>query len=99
MVDIAQLPFPQFLRSPADVANIYGKDRGKARECGDLELDALECLQAYGARRGLKLCENYVLDYKECMFQAVQVSYPLQILTKQLTHVIFCISSFKELTK
>lgn len=60
-------------RTNLDVMVLSGKNRTKHRECGDLEMDAIECLEAYGATRGKKICDKYILDYKECFYQFIQV--------------------------
>ncbi len=60
-------------RSNLDVMNFTSKCRSKHRECGDLEMDAIECLEAYGATRGKKICDNYIRDYQECFFNHIQV--------------------------
>jgi len=42
------------------------------QECNELEQDAIDCMNAYGVKRGSKLCESYLLDYKECTMQLMQ---------------------------
>lgn len=73
MVDLLNTPIAPFLRSNADLYNFFGRPREVNRECGDLELDALECLEAYGARRGTALCASYVSDFRECATMVMQV--------------------------
>ncbi|RZC43074.1 Ndufs5 domain containing protein [Asbolus verrucosus] len=34
--------------------------------CANLELKALDCLEAYGLDRGVKVCESLILDFQEC---------------------------------
>lgn len=62
------------VRTNADSVDISSKTLQKQQECGDLEQDTLECLEAYGVRRGKKLCNDFLEDYKECMLQTMQVS-------------------------
>ncbi|KAH7646446.1 NADH dehydrogenase (ubiquinone) 15 kDa subunit [Dermatophagoides farinae] len=60
------------VRTNADSVDISSKTLQKQQECGDLEQDTLECLEAYGVRRGKKLCNDFLEDYKECMLQTMQ---------------------------
>ena len=41
--------------------------------CGDFQLNAVECLEAYGAKRGRRLCRPYLEDYVECLYSYKQV--------------------------
>lgn len=72
--EVIGVKFNPLVRPNADLMVIFGKDLGKARECGELEMDALECMEAYGVRRGYKLCHSYIEDFRECMKQFIQVS-------------------------
>lgn len=74
MVDVLGQTIAPLMRTNADVASFYGRPREKMLECGDIELDALECLEAYGSRRGRVLCDKYIQDFRECMKQYIQVS-------------------------
>lgn len=74
MFDLNSLFIDAIIRTNADAIDFVETDRVKNRECGELELDALECLEAYGARRGRKLCTTYIDDYKECMLNFIQVT-------------------------
>ncbi|OTF70881.1 NADH:ubiquinone oxidoreductase-like protein [Euroglyphus maynei] len=60
------------IRSNADSLDITSKHLVKQQECGDMEQDTLECLEAYGVRRGHKLCKDFLDDYTECMLQFMQ---------------------------
>lgn len=40
--------------------------------CANLELKVLDCMEAYGLHRGLKKCEDLMLDYKECVHRIKQ---------------------------
>lgn len=65
----------QVIRGPADFMNLMGRNEITSRRCGDMEMDALECLNAYGLTRGQKVCQTYVNDFKECALAAMQVSF------------------------
>ena len=41
--------------------------------CADLELKALECIEYYGAQRGIVLCQDYYDDWHECSAHNLQV--------------------------
>ncbi|CAH1962061.1 unnamed protein product [Acanthoscelides obtectus] len=34
--------------------------------CADMEMKALDCLEAYGLDRGLTRCETLIKDFQEC---------------------------------
>lgn len=59
---------------------IVKRDPTKVKECGDLELDTLECMQAYGRRRGIKLCKNFLEDYRECVGSFMQVCQMMEYI-------------------
>lgn len=35
-------------------------------KCGTMEMNMMECLEAYGAERGKKMCKDLIDDYNEC---------------------------------
>jgi len=35
--------------------------------CAEFQLNAIECLEAYGAHRGRAHCQNFLDDYVECL--------------------------------
>ena len=74
MSDISLSYVTPLFRSNADVVNMFIRNRRDALECGELEMNALECLEAYGLRRGHKLCSNFVNDFRECVFGHIQVT-------------------------
>mgnify|MGYP000094206009 CR=1 FL=1 len=74
----------RIVRTNADSLDLTSKHLTKQQECGDLEQDTLECLEAYGARRGHKLCKEFLDDYTECMFHFMQVSFFLSWKTYQI---------------
>lgn len=43
-------------------------------QCSKMELDAMECLEAYGLIRGTKKCNLLLEDYYECHSRAKQIS-------------------------
>jgi hypothetical protein len=40
--------------------------------CQKLEIEAMECIEYYGAKRGLDICKDYYDDYMECTYRAKQ---------------------------
>lgn len=50
----------------ANVTNIQG---GK---CQDFELNAMECIEYYGAKQGLTACKDWYDDYIECVHECKQ---------------------------
>lgn len=42
-------------------------------QCADLEMKLLNCLDAYGLNRGLKKCEDLMVDFKECVYKTKQL--------------------------
>ncbi|KAJ8925265.1 hypothetical protein NQ315_009093 [Exocentrus adspersus] len=41
-------------------------------ECADIELKALDCLEAYGLDRGIKKCDTLMKDFTECSLKIKQ---------------------------
>lgn len=39
---------------------------GRRSACADIELNMMECLEAYGSKKGLDLCYKYIEDFQEC---------------------------------
>ncbi|XP_013782778.1 uncharacterized protein LOC106467016 isoform X2 [Limulus polyphemus] len=55
-----------FIRTPlTDFFGCLGASQGNLR-CRDLELNMMNCLEAYGLRNGSQNCINEIDDYKEC---------------------------------
>ena len=42
-------------------------------KCADLELKSLECIEYYGAQKGIVLCSDYYDDWYECQGNNLQV--------------------------
>ncbi|CAH1109725.1 unnamed protein product [Psylliodes chrysocephalus] len=42
--------------------------------CADLELQALDCLEAYGLDRGIKKCDLLLQDFTECSLRIKQMN-------------------------
>ncbi|KAL1501990.1 hypothetical protein ABEB36_007206 [Hypothenemus hampei] len=40
--------------------------------CADLELKALDCLEAYGFSKGLQQCQQQLKDFEECIMKIKQ---------------------------
>ena len=47
---------------------------GHREACADFELNAVECLEAYGVKMGYDRCWKYFEDYKECQFRSMAES-------------------------
>lgn len=35
-------------------------------KCADMEMNVMDCLEAYGIERGLKKCKDLIADFQEC---------------------------------
>ena len=42
-------------------------------KCCKKEMEALDCIEYYGMKQGLKLCADYYDDFVECVRQPIQV--------------------------
>lgn len=40
--------------------------------CADFEMRMVDCMEAYGLRRGEKECADYIADLHECVYQGKQ---------------------------
>lgn len=40
--------------------------------CAELEMNLMECLEAYGKERGTQKCKDYIQDFKECSNRELQ---------------------------
>lgn len=78
----------RIFRSNAESLDFAAKDPAKQQECGDFEQDSLECLEAYGSRRGKKLCKNFLDDYRECMFNFLQRERVFQMKRERIKQVL-----------
>lgn len=36
-------------------------------KCGKMEMEMMECLEAYGVERGQKMCTDIIADFSECV--------------------------------
>lgn len=41
--------------------------------CSDFQMNSIECVEAYGAVRGRRVCRKYLEDFAECMYNNKQV--------------------------
>lgn len=56
-----------YLRSPlTDLTGcvINHQTYGK---CAEMEMDMMDCLEAYGMGKGAKKCKNLIADFQECV--------------------------------
>ncbi|XP_044265015.1 uncharacterized protein LOC123011577 [Tribolium madens] len=42
--------------------------------CADMELRALDCLEAYGLDKGIKKCETLITDFQECALRTKELA-------------------------
>lgn len=42
-------------------------------KCGKLELEMMECLEAYGIERGRSKCADLISDFHECVSMTKQI--------------------------
>lgn len=66
-------------RTNVDGLDFAMRDYNTMIHCNTLEQDALECLEAYGSRRGSRLCKEFIADFTECVTQFYQVGNSLII--------------------
>lgn len=45
---------------------------GRRELCADLEINASDCLEAYGAIKGRSECKKFVEDLQECRYAAIR---------------------------
>ncbi|XP_005176323.1 NADH dehydrogenase [ubiquinone] iron-sulfur protein 5 [Musca domestica] len=43
-------------------------------KCGEMEMNMMDCLEAYGADRGKKMCKDLIDDYNECFTMHKQMA-------------------------
>ena len=65
--------FGPFIRTPFSDLTGGVMTHQCRKECRDFEMNAVECLEAYGAVKGKVKCQDYLDDLKECMFQTKRV--------------------------
>lgn len=60
-----------WLKTPlTDLAGVVSNQWGD--KCGKLELQAVECVEAYGIDKGLKACDVLLRDFRECVTGELQ---------------------------
>nr|CAI5835761.1 unnamed protein product [Callosobruchus analis] len=69
---VSQLPVSPWLKSPlTDLTQALVSHQWYG-ECADMEMKALDCMEAYGLDRGLKKCELLIKDFQECALKTKQ---------------------------
>ncbi|XP_023298087.2 uncharacterized protein LOC111680646 [Lucilia cuprina] len=60
------MPITPFIRSP--FTDLTGSliNHQTYDKCGELEMNMMDCLEAYGAEKGKKMCKDLVDDFNEC---------------------------------
>lgn len=62
------------LKSPfTDVTTAFITSQWGNNPCNDYEMRALDCLEAYGMRKGAKKCDLLLEDFKECSIKVKQI--------------------------
>lgn len=46
---------------------------GHRQPCSDLEMNAVECLEAYGTHKGVQKCWKYMEDFNECKQSSIRL--------------------------
>lgn len=64
-------PSPPFRTPFTDVIGCLISHQWFGR-CADLEMKAIDCLEAYGLYRGVNKCKDIIDDYKECALRGKQ---------------------------
>lgn len=63
--------FDPWLKSPfTDFGDLFSEQY--FGRCADLELKAIDCMEAYGVNRGLKKCDDLLKDLRECVHKDKQ---------------------------
>jgi NADH dehydrogenase (ubiquinone) Fe-S protein 5 len=73
--------FHPYLRNP--LSDITGSlNNHQMSKCGEFEMRMMECLEAYGVKRGLThpRCEALAGDFKECVNKTLSVRVMLLFL-------------------
>nr|BAN20589.1 NADH ubiquinone oxidoreductase [Riptortus pedestris] len=66
------MPVVPFLKSPlTDLTGVVATNQTYGL-CREIEMKLINCFEAYGAKRGEKLCANYLSDFDECFNQEKQ---------------------------
>lgn len=47
---------------------------GRRSKCSELELNTVECLEAYGMTKGATKCAQYMEDLNECRYQRIRLA-------------------------
>ncbi|KAI7690280.1 hypothetical protein SSS_03557 [Sarcoptes scabiei] len=75
-------------RTNVDGLDFAMRDYNTMIHCNTLEQDALECLEAYGSRRGSRLCKEFIADFTECVTQFYQVERVTQMKRERIKQVL-----------
>lgn len=60
--------------------NSQFRSRGRLPKCADFELNAFECMEAYGYYRGERYCKTYLDDFEECLTSLKQVRLTFAVM-------------------
>ncbi|XP_054153564.1 uncharacterized protein LOC128952234 [Oppia nitens] len=56
--------------------------------CAEFQMNAFECLEAYGAHRGRKVCLNFLKDFFECTYGLAQGQRANEMTKERLKQVM-----------
>uniref|UniRef100_T1H6N3 Uncharacterized protein n=1 Tax=Megaselia scalaris TaxID=36166 RepID=T1H6N3_MEGSC len=63
-----------FFRSPlTDMTGCLINHQGY-HKCGKMEMDMMDCLEAYGMERGKTVCADIIADFRECATSKKQMN-------------------------
>ena len=62
-----------FLRSPFTDLTGCLINHQQYDECGEREMNMMDCMEAYGIERGKKLCSDLIADFSECEKATLQM--------------------------
>ncbi|XP_053960997.1 NADH dehydrogenase [ubiquinone] iron-sulfur protein 5 [Anastrepha ludens] len=56
-----------FLRTPFTDLTGCLINHQSYEKCGKMEMEMMECLEAYGVEKGQKMCADIIADFSECV--------------------------------
>lgn len=81
-----------FFRSPfTDLTQGLTAHAQHYDKCGELEMNMMECLEAYGIQRGKRKCSDLIDDFQECYTMRKQQ------LRSYVRYTLFTIETFLNL--
>lgn len=78
------MPVPSYFRNPLTDLTGTLLTHQSDRKCAEMEMKAINCLEAYGNVRAKEKCLDLLEDYKECFLMKKQVIVLVFSLLKSL---------------